>query len=81
MLEGPNLQALRRLAGAAPPLGIIASGGISSLDDLRQLEHLGLDNLNGVIVGRALYELRFTVAEALEVLGSGPPETTSRGDS
>ena len=56
MLEGPNLQALRRLAGAAPPLGILASGGVSSIDDLRQLAQLGLDNLNGVIVGRALYE-------------------------
>ena len=45
MLEGPNLQALRRLAAAAPPLGIIASGGVSSIDDLRQLAQLGLGNL------------------------------------
>jgi len=74
MLEGPNLQALRRLAAAAPPLGIIASGGISSLDDLRQLAQLGLDNLHGVVVGRALYEQRFSVADALAVLGSGPPQ-------
>jgi phosphoribosylformimino-5-aminoimidazole carboxamide ribotide isomerase len=82
MLEGPNLQALRRLAAAAPPLGILASGGISSLDDLRQLEHLGLDNLNGVVVGRALYEQRFTVAEALEALGGRPPApAVSRGES
>jgi phosphoribosylformimino-5-aminoimidazole carboxamide ribotide isomerase len=75
MLEGPNLQALRRLAAAAPPLGIIASGGISSLDDLRQLAQLRLDNLHGVVVGRALYEQRFSVADALAVLGSGPPKT------
>lgn len=82
MLEGPNLQALRRLAAAAPPLGIIASGGISSLDDLRQLAQLGLENLNGVVVGRALYELRFTVADALEVLGSGPPQpAATRGEA
>jgi phosphoribosylformimino-5-aminoimidazole carboxamide ribotide isomerase len=68
MLEGPNLQALRRLAAAAPPLGILASGGVSSIDDLRQLAQLGLVNLTGVVVGRALYEERFTVAQALAVL-------------
>jgi len=82
MLEGPNLQALRRLAGAAPPLAIIASGGISSLDDLRQLAQLGLENLHGVVVGRALYEQRFGVADALAVLGSGRPEPAPpRGDA
>ena len=70
-LGGPNLAALRRLAEAAPPLRLIASGGISSLEDLRRLRELHLPNLDGVIVGRALYEERFTVSEALEVLGSG----------
>ena len=67
-LGGPNLAALRRLAEAAPPLRLIASGGISSLDDLRRLRDLALPNLDGVIVGRALYEERFTVAEGLQVL-------------
>ena len=70
-LGGPNLNAMRRLAEAAPPLRLIASGGISSLDDLRRLRDLGIPNLDGVIVGRALYEARFSVAEALEVLGAG----------
>lgn len=70
-LGGPNIQALRRLAEAAPPLRLIASGGISSLDDLRRLRDLGLPNLDGIIVGRALYESRFTVAEALDVLAAG----------
>ena len=67
-LGGPNLAALRRLSEAAPPLKLIASGGISSLDDLRRLRDLGLENLAGVIVGRALYEGRFTIAEGLEAL-------------
>jgi phosphoribosylformimino-5-aminoimidazole carboxamide ribotide isomerase len=67
-LGGPNLGALRRLAEAAPPLQIIASGGISSLDDLRRLRDLGVPTITGVIVGRALYEERFTVAQALAVL-------------
>lgn len=67
-LGGPNFGALRRLAEAAPPLQIIASGGISSLDDLRRLRDLGVPTITGVIVGRALYEGRFTVAEALTAL-------------
>lgn len=67
-LGGPNLAAMRRLSEAAPPLRLIASGGISSLEDLARLRDLGIANLDGVIVGRALYEGRFTVSEALEVL-------------
>ena len=72
-LGGPNTSALRRLADAVPPLNVIASGGISSLDDLRRLGALKLANLKGVIVGRALYEGRFTVTEALEQLGARSP--------
>lgn len=68
MLSGPNLNALRRLADAAPPLRLVASGGISSLADLAALRTLGLPNLVGVIVGRALYEGRFTVAQAITEL-------------
>lgn len=69
MLGGPNRAALRRLAMAAPPLKVIASGGVSSLEDLRALRALDLPNLSGVIVGRALYEGRFTVAEAKDAIG------------
>lgn len=71
MLGGPNLAALRKVARAAPPLTVIASGGVSSLDDLRRLRELRLDNLAGVVVGRALYEERFTVAEGLAELADG----------
>jgi phosphoribosylformimino-5-aminoimidazole carboxamide ribotide isomerase len=70
-LGGPNLKALERLAEAAPPLRLIASGGISSLDDLARLRDMRIENLDGVIVGRALYEGRFTVSEGLEVLRAG----------
>jgi phosphoribosylformimino-5-aminoimidazole carboxamide ribotide isomerase len=70
-LGGPNLAALRRLAEAAPPLALIASGGVSSLDDLRRLRELRVESLQGVIVGRALYEGRFSVADALDVLAAG----------
>jgi phosphoribosylformimino-5-aminoimidazole carboxamide ribotide isomerase len=70
-LGGPNIAAMKRLSEAAPPLRLIASGGISSLDDLARLRDLDMVNLDGIIVGRALYEGRFTVSEALEVLRAG----------
>ena len=69
-LGGPNLEALRKLSHAAPPLTILASGGISSLDDLVALAKLNLPNIRGVIVGRALYEGRFTVADAIATLAA-----------
>jgi phosphoribosylformimino-5-aminoimidazole carboxamide ribotide isomerase len=65
MLEGANLDAAREIAAAAAGARLVYSGGIGSLDDLRGLATLRLE---GVIVGKALYEGRFTVEEALEVL-------------
>jgi phosphoribosylformimino-5-aminoimidazole carboxamide ribotide isomerase len=65
MLEGADLQVARDIASVANEARVIYSGGIASLDDLRGLATLDLE---GVIVGKALYEKRFTVEEALEVL-------------
>ena len=66
-LEGPDLDGARRVAEAVR--GTYAySGGVSTLDDLGALVELRQVNLRAVIVGKALYEGRFTVAEALEVL-------------
>jgi phosphoribosylformimino-5-aminoimidazole carboxamide ribotide isomerase len=67
LMEGPDLDSLRQVAKATDG-ELIYSGGVGSLDDLRALSELGLDNLGGVIVGRALYEKRFTVAEAQAIL-------------
>jgi phosphoribosylformimino-5-aminoimidazole carboxamide ribotide isomerase len=67
LMEGPDLDSLREAAEATDG-ELIYSGGIGSLDDLRALADLELDNLGGVIVGRALYEQRFTVAEAQAIL-------------
>ena len=64
-LAGPDLVGLARVA-AASTVPVIASGGVGSLDDLRALSRLGA--LAGVIVGRALYEGRFSVEQALAVL-------------
>jgi phosphoribosylformimino-5-aminoimidazole carboxamide ribotide isomerase len=67
LMQGPDLDSLREAAKATDG-ELIYSGGVGSLDDLRALADLGLDNLEGVIVGRALYEGRFSVAEAQAIL-------------
>lgn len=69
-LEGPHLDGVREVAGAAAAAGALLSysGGIGTLDDLRALAAERLAALEGVIVGRALYERRFGVAEAREAL-------------
>jgi len=67
MMLGMNLEAVRELAETVD-IDIIASGGISSLDDLRHLKALNLANISSVIVGRALYEEAFTVTEARAIL-------------
>jgi phosphoribosylformimino-5-aminoimidazole carboxamide ribotide isomerase len=66
MLTGPNLEATRRII-VESGLCVIASGGVSSLEDLRQLKQLESLGLEGVIVGKALYEKKFTLSEALEI--------------
>jgi phosphoribosylformimino-5-aminoimidazole carboxamide ribotide isomerase len=68
LMEGPDLDSLREVATATDG-EVIYSGGVGSLDDLRAVAELGLGNVEGVIVGRALYEQRFTVAEARSALG------------
>ncbi|MGI5939904.1 MAG: 1-(5-phosphoribosyl)-5-[(5-phosphoribosylamino)methylideneamino]imidazole-4-carboxamide isomerase [Thermoleophilia bacterium] len=67
MMQNVNLDGIREVAEAGQ-LEIIASGGVTSLDDLRALLSLESSGVTGVIVGRALYEGRFTVGEALAVL-------------
>ncbi|MQM24413.1 bifunctional 1-(5-phosphoribosyl)-5-((5-phosphoribosylamino)methylideneamino)imidazole-4-carboxamide isomerase/phosphoribosylanthranilate isomerase PriA [Glycomyces albidus] len=67
MLSGPNLDLLRSVCEATDK-PVIASGGVSSLDDLRALAGLTGIGVEGAIVGTALYERNFTVAEALNLL-------------
>jgi phosphoribosylformimino-5-aminoimidazole carboxamide ribotide isomerase len=63
MLAGPNLAEVDRVARAVTG-SLIYSGGVGRLADLHSLAALGCSALSGVIVGKALYEQRFTVAEA-----------------
>ena len=63
-LAGPDVAGLSA-AVAATAVPVIASGGVGTLDDVRALA--AIDGLHGVIVGRALYEGRFTLGEAMAV--------------
>ena len=67
MLEGPDLDEVRRIADTVRGRWLY-SGGIGALEDLRALASLRQVNLGGVIVGKALYEGRFTVAEGQAAL-------------
>ena len=65
-MQGPNVEATAELASAMS-IPVIASGGVSSLDDLRNLKNCGAA-LNGAISGRALYDGAIDLGEALKVL-------------
>ncbi|BCJ77784.1 phosphoribosyl isomerase A [Catellatospora sp. IY07-71] len=67
MLQGPNLQLLRDVC-AATSAPVIASGGVSTLDDLRALATLEPLGVEGVITGKAVYSGAFTIEEALTAL-------------
>ncbi len=68
-MRGPNLDLLREVC-ARTDAPVIASGGVSTLDDLRALATLEPVGVEGVIAGKALYAGAFTVAEALAVLAA-----------
>ncbi len=69
-LGGPDLEGLRAATAAAAQSGaeLLYSGGVGSLEHLRTLASLKLPALSGVVVGRALYDGRFTVAEGQAAL-------------
>jgi phosphoribosylformimino-5-aminoimidazole carboxamide ribotide isomerase len=82
MLSGPDLDEVRTVAGALRGR-FLYSGGVASVADLSALAGLRQVNLAGVIVGKALYEGRFTIAEAqtaLEEAGRGQRDALN-GDS
>jgi len=67
-LKGPNLELLLQVMEHTHK-PVIASGGVSSLDDIAELRALVPQGLEGAIVGKALYANAFTLAEALDVAG------------
>jgi len=66
MLTGPNIETTAAMV-AAVDIPVIASGGVSSLDDLTSLAQI--PGLFGAITGKAVYEGRFTVHEAIQLIG------------
>ena len=60
MLTGPNIELYKKVLLSFPQLHLIASGGVSSLEDLYELKQIGAD---GVIVGKAIYEGRIALAD------------------
>ena len=72
-MEGPDVEALRE-AASSTAAELIYSGGVGEIDHLRTIAARAPQNLGGVIVGRALYESRFSIAEgqaALKAPSSG----------
>ncbi len=67
LMEGVSLNQLKNLLKNTK-LNVIASGGVSSLDDLKKLKSLEKENLIGVISGKAIYENKFSVNKAVEIL-------------
>jgi phosphoribosylformimino-5-aminoimidazole carboxamide ribotide isomerase len=70
MLTGPNLVELRRMA-AESAFPVIASGGIARMDDLHAVQRVGA-RIEGAIVGRALYDGKLDLAEAIRAVNACP---------
>ncbi len=67
-LRGPNVELLREMCSRTSK-PVVASGGISSLEDLRVLRELVGEGVEGAIIGKALYSGQFTLPQALDVAG------------
>jgi phosphoribosylformimino-5-aminoimidazole carboxamide ribonucleotide (ProFAR) isomerase len=78
MLAGSNVDETRAVAQASG-VRITASGGISSLPDLERLVNANERLIDSVIVGKALYEGKFTLAEAQRILGNVDSELPKQG--
>lgn len=63
-LEGPSVKLYKQMLERCPQIDIIASGGVGKLEDIITLKKLGV---HGIVVGKALYENKFTVAQALAI--------------
>lgn len=66
MMQGPNVAAMAEMQRAMGDLPVVASGGVTTLDDVRRLKRAGLA---GAIIGRALYEGTIDLAEAIAAAG------------
>ena len=69
MLNGPNIASLREAAETSP-VPIIASGGVTALEDIQAIQEIG-HNISGVIIGKALYEGKLDLKAALALIPAG----------
>ena len=67
LLEGMNFDQIISLLNSTK-INVIASGGVTSLGDLKRLKDLRKENLEGVISGKAIYEGKFLIQDAIELL-------------
>ena len=67
MLQGPNLKSIKEFSGSTN-LPVIASGGVSQLKDIEDLLTLESEGVEGIIIGKALYDKNFTFPQTLELL-------------
>jgi phosphoribosyl isomerase A len=79
-LKGPNVELLRAVCEATVK-PVVASGGVSSLDDLRELSALTGIGVEGAIVGKALYAGAFSLPQALSAVAAGDAGTTAASDA
>jgi phosphoribosylformimino-5-aminoimidazole carboxamide ribotide isomerase len=70
MMAGPNIEATRKLAESVK-IPIIASGGVSTLADIKNLMAIESSGITGVITGKAIYTGAFRLAEAIELTKKG----------
>jgi len=67
MMKGPDTNNLAALCRKVPAIKVILSGGVSTMDDIIRLSEIRIPNFLGVIVGRALYEKKIALKEALQI--------------
>ena len=64
MMTGPNIKGIREMLDSTD-LELIASGGVSTIDDVKRLKELEFKGLKGIIIGKALYEGKIDLEEAI----------------
>ena len=69
MMIGPNIDAIREFASSTD-IPVIASGGVSTLEDLRRIKNIAHYGIEGVIIGKALYTGAIDLREAMKAVGS-----------